>query len=116
MRALKGSVMFEENKRDTTDGGIETFKGVYSLRCGNYSKEEWHEEMVANKLQTVLVNVVAVRYADRGVPLPDLIREGCRGLSHALENFELEGGLHFSTYATRCIRRNIERALPPTRQ
>jgi RNA polymerase sigma factor (sigma-70 family) len=58
-----------------------------------------------------LVVQVARRYFNRGLPLPDLIEEGNLGLIRAVEKFEPERGLRFSTYATWWIRHAITRAL-----
>jgi RNA polymerase nonessential primary-like sigma factor len=58
-----------------------------------------------------LVVKVAKRYMNRGLPLLDLIEEGNLGMIHALDKFEPERGLRFSTYATWWIKQNIEKAL-----
>lgn len=58
-----------------------------------------------------LVVKVAKRYMNRGLPLLDLIEEGNLGMMHALDKFEPERGLRFSTYATWWIKQNIEKAL-----
>jgi RNA polymerase primary sigma factor len=58
-----------------------------------------------------LVVQVARRYFNRGLPLPDLIEEGNLGLIRAVEKFEPERGVRFSTYATWWIRHAITRAL-----
>ena len=63
-------------------------------------------EIIAHNLRLV-VNI-AKRYSDHGVALLELIRGGNRGLIHALESFELEGGFRFAAYAARCVRQNIE--------
>jgi RNA polymerase primary sigma factor len=58
-----------------------------------------------------LVVSVAKRYANRGVPLLDLVQEGNLGLLRAVERFEHLRGYKFSTYATWWIRQAVSRAL-----
>lgn len=58
-----------------------------------------------------LVVQVARRYLNRGLPLPDLIEEGNLGLLRAVDKFEPERGLRFSTYAVWWIRQAVARAL-----
>jgi RNA polymerase sigma factor (sigma-70 family) len=54
-----------------------------------------------------LVVYVARRYANRGVPLLDLVQEGNIGLLRAVDRFDHTRGLRFSTYATWWIRQAI---------
>ncbi len=86
-------------------------KGSFALRCANYFNDIWHEKIISYNLRVGLVDNIAQRYVNRGIELSELVKEGNLGLTHALENFELEGGSRFSTYAARCIRQNIERAI-----
>ncbi|HMM65572.1 MAG TPA: sigma-70 family RNA polymerase sigma factor [Dokdonella sp.] len=58
-----------------------------------------------------LVVTVARSYVGRGVPLMDLIEEGNIGLIRAVEKFEPERRLRFSTYAMWWIRHGVQQAL-----
>ncbi|MBI1798651.1 MAG: sigma-70 family RNA polymerase sigma factor [Candidatus Eisenbacteria bacterium] len=54
---------------------------------------------------------VARGYRDRGLVLLDLIEEGNLGLIHAVDRFEPERGLRFSTYASIWIRQAMLRGV-----
>ena len=58
-----------------------------------------------------LVSDIARRYSEHGVDLAELIREGNRGLAHAMSSFELGGYFQFAVYATRCVCQHIECAI-----
>ena len=67
------------------------------------------EEMVRSNLRLV-VNI-AKNYTNRGLVLPDLIEEGNIGLLKAVEGFNPELNIRFSTYASWWIKQAIKRAL-----
>ena len=70
----------------------------------------------AARKQIILANLrlvvhIARGYRERGLPMLDLIEEGNLGLIHAVDRFEPERRLRFSTYASVWIRQSILRGL-----
>jgi RNA polymerase sigma-B factor len=61
------------------------------------------------ELHLPLVEHLARRFAGRNEPLPDLFQVGSIGLIKAIDRFEPERGLEFSTYATPTILGEIKR-------
>jgi RNA polymerase sigma-B factor len=64
-------------------------------------------EIVARHLP--LVRSVALRYRYRGEPLDDLLQVGAVGLVKAVDRFEVERGLRFSTFAVPTVSGEIKR-------
>src|SRR6516162_4958266 len=71
--------------------------------------EDARRRMILANLR--LVVHVARAYRNRGLPFLDLIEEGNLGLIHAVDRFEPERGLRFSTYAALWIRQSILRGI-----
>ncbi len=79
-----------------------------ALRVGEGDTEARRRMIEANLR---LVVSIARGYVGRGVPLLDLIAEGNLGLIRAVEKFDAQRRLRFSTYATWWIRDGVQRAL-----
>ena len=65
------------------------------------------EELITMHLP--LVHHIARRYRDRGENYDDLVQVGTIGLISAIDRFEIERGLEFSTFATPTIVGEIKR-------
>ena len=59
------------------------------------------DEMIRGNLKLVLS--VIQRFSNRGEPLDDLFQVGCMGLIKAIDNFNTELSVRFSTYAVPMI-------------
>jgi RNA polymerase primary sigma factor len=111
-----------EETRETSRANLAVYLKEIS-RIKLLSREEEHElarraqsgdERAKERLVEAnlrLVVQIARRYLNRGLPLPDLIEEGNLGLIRAVEKFDPDRGLRFSTYGTWWIRQAIVRAL-----
>lgn len=67
------------------------------------------ERMIAANLR--LVVKIAKRYSNAGMTLGDLVAEGNLGLMRAVEVFNPDAGVRFSTYAAWWIKQTIRRAM-----
>ena len=67
------------------------------------------EELINGNLKLVLS--VIQRFANRGEPMDDLFQVGCIGLIKAIDNFDVDIGVRFSTYAVPMIIGEVRRYL-----
>ncbi len=65
------------------------------------------EQLVA--MHQNLVRYLASKFVNRGEPLEDLVQVGTIGLINAIDRFDMERGIKFSTYATPTIVGEIRR-------
>src|SRR3954469_19535722 len=67
------------------------------------AKDQLAEEMLP------LARALAGRYAGRGEPLDDLVQVACIGIMKAIEGFDLDRDVRFSSYATPTVLGEIKR-------
>jgi RNA polymerase sigma factor (sigma-70 family) len=75
-----------------------------------HENDQWARERLVRSNLRLVVNL-AKKYGDRGMSLGDLIEEGNLGLIRAVDYFDPERGVRFSTYAAWWIKQSIKRAL-----
>jgi len=85
----------------------ELFLELATLEPGSERHREVRAELV--ELHMPLVRYLARRFAGRGEPADDLLQIGTIGLLQAIDRFEVERGLEFSTFATPNIAGEIKR-------
>jgi len=83
------------------------------MRSVAVAVEHTNEAMIECNLG--LVHSAAQSYRGRGVPYDDLVQEGTLGLMQAVERFDPDRGVKFSTYAGWWIRRALIDALGQAR-
>jgi len=71
------------------------------------SRQRIRDQLV--EMHLPLVEYLARRFAGRGEPLDDLIQVGTIGLIKAVDRFDVERGVEFSTYATPTVVGEIKR-------
>jgi len=78
-------------------------------RIREHSDTAAREQMVAANLR--LVVKIAKQYSNPGMTLGDLVAEGNLGLLRAVEEFDPDAGVRFSTYAAWWVKQAIKRAM-----
>ncbi len=79
------------------------------LKKAKQNDKQAREELINGNLRLVLS--VIQRFTSRGENLDDLFQVGCIGLIKAIDNFDVELGLRFSTYAVPMIIGEVKRYL-----
>jgi RNA polymerase sigma-B factor len=85
-------------RRETEDA---LFARLRDPNTDEASRRAIRSELV--EMHTPLVRHIARRYADRGEPFDDVVQAGNIGLINAVDRFEPDRGLAFSTYAVPTI-------------
>ncbi len=104
-------VTLKEYLKEIDEASLLTFEQEHDL--GQMIVDEHdpyaREQLVRSNLRLV-VNI-AKKYTGRGMSLGDLIEEGNLGLIRAVDYFDPDRGVRFSTYAAWWIKQSIKRAL-----
>ena len=77
------------------------------LKYREYPDPEIREELIRSYLN--LVEYLARRFKNRGEPLDDLIQVGTIGLIKAIDRYDIDRGVEFTTYATPTIVGELKR-------
>jgi RNA polymerase primary sigma factor len=80
-----------------------------SRRIREHSDFVAREQMIQANLR--LVVKIAKKYTNPGMTLSDMVEEGNLGLMRAVEEFDPDAGVRFSTYAAWWIKQSIKRSL-----
>ncbi|HEV7654526.1 MAG TPA: SigB/SigF/SigG family RNA polymerase sigma factor [Mycobacteriales bacterium] len=89
------------------DGIREMFTRMAELPASAPERVRLRQRLVEHHLP--MVRYFAHRYAGRGEPLDDLMQAGSVGLVKAVDRFDVDRGLEFSTYAAPTILGEIRR-------
>ena len=92
---------------DAREATRTAFERLAPLEPGDPERAALREELV--RLNLPLVDHLARRFCNRGEPLDDLTQVGTIGLLKAVDRFEPQRGVEFSTYATPTIVGEIKR-------
>ena len=84
-------------------------KKIELLKKSREGDTHAREELINGNLKLVLS--VIQRFTNRGEPLDDLFQVGCIGLIKAIDNFDIDLGVRFSTYAVPMIIGEVRRYL-----
>lgn len=87
-----------------TDGEVTEL--VRAMKAGD---EQARQKLIESNLRLVIA--FAKHYLWSGLPMDDLVQEGCFGLMKAVEKFNPALGYRFSTYAVWWIRQAVSRAV-----
>jgi RNA polymerase sigma-B factor len=96
-----------EDVAETRARSAELFRELGNSRTSGRRHGELRDELV--HLHLPLVEHLARRFRNRGEPYDDLLQVGTIGLIKAVDRFDLERGVEFSTYATPTIVGEIKR-------
>jgi RNA polymerase sigma factor (sigma-70 family) len=109
--AIAFDITIKEYLKEIDEASLLTMEQEHALgRLIIEENDQWAREQLVRSNLRLVVNI-AKKYGDRGMSLGDLIEEGNLGLIRAVDYFDPERGVRFSTYAAWWIKQSIKRAL-----
>ena len=100
------------SERERTRALFGRFAAARARHDQDPDRKDSEYESLRNDLVVAHLNLVrflALKFANRGEPLDDLVQVGTVGLLKAIDRFELDRGVEFTTYATPTIVGEIKR-------
>ena len=97
----------DDSTRSDREIARELFAELAELAEDDPSRQRVRDQLV--EMHLPLVEYLARRFAGRGEPLDDLVQVGTIGLIKAVDRFDPERGVEFSTYATPTVVGEIKR-------
>ena len=97
----------DDSTRSDREIARELFAQFTELPEDDPSRQRIRDQLV--EMHLPLVEYLARRFAGRGEPLDDLVQVGTIGLIKAVDRFDAERGVEFSTYATPTVVGEIKR-------
>ncbi len=103
----------------TSDASRERTRELFALFAHARARHDEGYQRIRTRVRTLrdelvvahlnLVRFLAMKFANRGEPLDDLVQVGTVGLLKAIDRFERDRGVEFTTYATPTIVGEIKR-------
>ena len=97
----------DDSTRSDREIARELFARFAELPADDPTRQRVRDRLV--EMHLPLVEYLARRFAGRGEPLDDLVQVGTIGLIKAVDRFDIERGVEFSTYATPTVVGEIKR-------
>ncbi|HSD77113.1 MAG TPA: SigB/SigF/SigG family RNA polymerase sigma factor [Solirubrobacteraceae bacterium] len=93
---------------DHTDGAARARRELALLRRIHLHGDRRAREQLAEEMLP-LARALAARYVNRGEPLDDLVQVACVGMMKAIDGFEVDREVRFSSYATPTVLGELKR-------